>query len=119
LEARQEFRLPVRLESAADQGAGLALILEPFASPTEARLVAKLKQRFPRARVVAYAPLGGENVAAGIAATTGAAYEPVYHLDQARVILSLDADFLLEDRDAVRHAAPSPAGGARRRRATR
>ncbi|HSP99864.1 MAG TPA: 4Fe-4S dicluster domain-containing protein [Candidatus Dormibacteraeota bacterium] len=95
---------------AGDQGGGLAVILEPFASPTAVRLVTKLTRRFPRARVVAYAPVGGENVSAGIATATGTAYEPVYHLDQARVILSLDADILLEDRDAVRHARGFAAG---------
>jgi MoCo/4Fe-4S cofactor protein with predicted Tat translocation signal len=89
---------------AADQGASLAVVLEPSSSPTAARLVGALKRRFPSARIVAYAPLGDENVYAGIAAATGAVYEPVHHFEKARVILSLDCDFLLEDRDSVRHA---------------
>ncbi len=89
---------------AADQGASLAVVLEPFSSPTRARLVTELKRTFPRARVVAYAPLGDENVYAGIAAASGAVHEPVYHFDKARVIVSLDADFLLDDRDSVRQA---------------
>jgi molybdopterin-containing oxidoreductase family iron-sulfur binding subunit len=89
---------------ATDQGESLAVVLEPFSSPTQARLVDELKRTFPRAQVVAYAPLGDENVYAGIAAASGAVYEPVYHFDEARVIVSLDADFLLDDRDSVRHA---------------
>jgi MoCo/4Fe-4S cofactor protein with predicted Tat translocation signal len=89
---------------AADQGASLAVVLEPFSSPTRARLVAELKRTFPRARVVAYAPLGDENIYAGIAAASGAVHEPVYNFDKARVILSLDGDFLLEDRDSLRQA---------------
>jgi molybdopterin-containing oxidoreductase family iron-sulfur binding subunit len=89
---------------AADQGAGLAVVLEPVSSPTTAGLVARLKQRFPRARVVAYAPLGDENLHAGVAVATGGAYQAVHHFDRARVILSLDADFLLDNPDAVRHA---------------
>ena len=105
-----DYWKPLHEASAGEQGAGLAVILEPFASPTAQRLVSKLTQRFPRARVVAYAPLGGENVSAGIATAAGGAYEPVYHLDQAKVILSLDADFLLADRDAVRHARGFAAG---------
>ncbi len=68
---------PIHEGLAADQGAGLAVILEPSSSPTTARLVAALKRRFPNARIVAYAPLGDENVYAGIAAATGAVYEPV------------------------------------------
>src|SRR5262249_3505981 len=89
---------------ATDQGESLAVVLEPFSSPTKARLVDELKRTFPHARVVAYAPLGDENGYAGIAAASGSVYEPVYHLDKARVIVSLDADFLLDDRDSVRHA---------------
>ena len=89
---------------AADQGASLAVVLEPSSSPTAARLVAALKRSFPSARIVAYAPLGDENVYAGVAAATGALYEPVHHFDKARVILSLDCDFLLEDRDSLRYA---------------
>jgi molybdopterin-containing oxidoreductase family iron-sulfur binding subunit len=95
---------------AADQGGSLAVLLEPFSSPTEARLVAELKKSFPQARVVAYAPLGDESVYAGIAAASGAVYEPVYHFDKARVMVSLDADFLLDDRDSVRHARGFSAG---------
>ncbi len=89
---------------AADQGAGLAVLLEPFASPTKARLVDALKRRYPNARVVAYAPLGDESLYAGIQAATGSVVEPVHHVERARVILSLDADFLLVDADSVRHA---------------
>ena len=58
---------------AADQGASLAVLLEPFSSPTKARLVAALKRRYPSARVVAYAPLGNESVYAAITAAAGAA----------------------------------------------
>jgi molybdopterin-containing oxidoreductase family iron-sulfur binding subunit len=97
---------------AADQGASLAVLLEPFSSPTQARLVAELRRTFPQARVVAYAPLGDESVYAGIAAACGGVYEPVYHFDKARVILSLDADFLLDDRDSVRHARGFSSGRA-------
>jgi MoCo/4Fe-4S cofactor protein with predicted Tat translocation signal len=88
----------------ADQGASLAVLFEPFASPTKARLVAALKRRYPSARFVAYAPLGDESLYAGIEAATGSVVEPVHHLDRARVILSLDSDFLLVDPDSVRHA---------------
>ncbi|MBI2963283.1 MAG: TAT-variant-translocated molybdopterin oxidoreductase [Deltaproteobacteria bacterium] len=95
----------VSAELAPDQGAGLAVLLEPFASPTKARLVAALRRRYPKARVVAYAPLGDESLYEGIRAATGSVLEPVHHVDRARVILSLDADFLLADADSVRHAS--------------
>jgi molybdopterin-containing oxidoreductase family iron-sulfur binding subunit len=89
-------------EHAADGGAGLAIVAEPSTSPTEARLVDLLKKRFPQARVVTWAPLGNESRQAGLRAALGTDVEPVYQLDQARVILALDADFLMDDPDAIR-----------------
>jgi molybdopterin-containing oxidoreductase family iron-sulfur binding subunit len=89
---------------APDGGAGLAVVLEPAASPTQARLLDALRRRFPAARIVPYAPLGNEQVDAGLAAALGGPYEAVYHVDRARVLLALDADLLFDDRDAVRHA---------------
>ncbi len=94
----------IAAELAPDQGAGLALVCEPSTSPTQARLTDALTRRFPRLRLVTYAPLGGEQSDAGLAAALGGAYEPMYHVDQARVLLALDADLLFDDRDAVRHA---------------
>ncbi len=88
----------------ASQGEGLAVLSEPFSSPTRARISDRFRARFPKARWATYAPLGDESVYAGIRAATGDAYEPVYFFDRAKVILSLDSDFLFHDRDAVRHA---------------
>ena len=97
-------------EHASDGGAGLAIVCEPSSSPTEARLVDLLRKRFPQARIVGWAPLGEENRQAGLAAVAGTDVEPLYRLDQARVILSLDADFLQHDPDAIRLARDYAAG---------
>jgi len=101
---------PLHAEHVADSGAGLAIVAAPSTSPTEARLVTLLKQRFSQARVVTWAPLGNENRQAGLRAATGAEIEPVYALDQARVILSLDGDFLQDDPDAIRLTRAYSAG---------
>jgi molybdopterin-containing oxidoreductase family iron-sulfur binding subunit len=101
---------PLHDEHAADGGAGLAIVTEPSTSPTEARLLDLLKQRFAQARVVTWAPVGYESRQAGLRTATGAEVEPVYRLDQARVILSLDADFLLHDPDQIRLARAYAAG---------
>ncbi len=97
-------------EHSADGGVGLAIVCEPSTSPTEARVLALLKQRFPQARVVLWTPLADEHRAAGLRVATGAEVAPVYHLDRARVIVSLDADFLLHDPDAIRLAGDYAAG---------
>jgi molybdopterin-containing oxidoreductase family iron-sulfur binding subunit len=97
---------PIRDEHVANGGEGLALVCEPSSSPTEARLVAAFRKRFPKARVAVWAPLGEE----GRHDATGADVDTVYHLEHARVILALDADFLLHDRDHVRLAREFAAG---------
>ncbi len=93
-----------------DGGDGLAIVYEPSTSPTEARLVERVRGRFPHARILAWTPLVDENRAAGLRLATGAEVAPVYQLDRARVILSLDADFLLHDPDQIRLARDFAAG---------
>jgi MoCo/4Fe-4S cofactor protein with predicted Tat translocation signal len=88
---------------AADQGAGLAVVCEPFASPTQHRLVTLLRQQYPQARVIAWEPVGDENVHEGLTRAAGRPLLPLHHLDRARVILALDADLLLSDPEMIRH----------------
>ena len=97
-------------EFAGNGGDGLALLLEPSASPTEMRLLQLIRKRFPQARLVIWSPLAEEARQAGILTATGAEVEPMYRLDRARVILSLDADFLQHDPDAVRLTREYAAG---------
>jgi molybdopterin-containing oxidoreductase family iron-sulfur binding subunit len=92
----------------ADGGAGLGLLTQSFASPTLARLLAAFKARFPRAKVATYESVSDENVLAG---TRG--LEPMLHLDQADVIVALDADLLGGGANQVRHIAGFSAGRAR------
>ena len=93
-----------------DEGAGLALLSESFSSPTLALLKSAFQQRFPRAQWVTYEPTGAENVFDGLELATGQAYQPAYRFDRAKVILSLDADFLLSDTENVAHARGFAAG---------
>jgi len=88
----------------ADAGAGLAVLARPASSPTASRLAALVRDRFPRARWATYEPLGDENVHAGTENATGRDLQPVYHFERAKVILSLDADFLFTEREGVRNA---------------
>src|SRR5262249_50968342 len=85
---------PLHDEYGANGGDGLALVCEPSSSPTEARLQDAFGKRFPKARVVVWAPLGDESRHDA----TDPDVDVVYHLDHARVILALDAHFLLHDR---------------------
>jgi MoCo/4Fe-4S cofactor protein with predicted Tat translocation signal len=88
----------------ANGGGGLRILTETVLSPTlGAQLEALLKQ-LPQARWHQYQPLNNDNVYAGAEAAFGQAVEPIYLFDQANVVVSLDADFLLTMPGAVRNA---------------
>lgn len=79
---------------AAAEGAGLAFLAEESSSPTRARLLAKLRQRFPRAIWAEYEPVQDEAPAAAARAAFGQDVKPQHHFAKAKRVVSLDADFL-------------------------
>ncbi|HVR95098.1 MAG TPA: TAT-variant-translocated molybdopterin oxidoreductase [Thermoanaerobaculia bacterium] len=91
-------------------GAGLAVLAQPSASPTLFRLATALRQRFPQMLWATWEPVSDENALAGAALTTGQPLRTSYDLGAARVILSLDADLLLSENDAVAHGRGFIAG---------
>jgi MoCo/4Fe-4S cofactor protein with predicted Tat translocation signal len=86
---------------AANGGEGLAVLTASYASPTMARLADELRQRWPNARWVVYEPVGDDNVFTGLEQATGSACRPVYHLDRAKKVVALDADFLLTESESL------------------
>ncbi|MGH9870484.1 MAG: TAT-variant-translocated molybdopterin oxidoreductase [Candidatus Polarisedimenticolia bacterium] len=89
---------------AGSAGEGLAVVCEPFSSPTQARLAARFGERFPKARWITWAPCSDENADRGLAMAAGRPRAAMSHPKNADVILSLDADFLVSDPEAIRHA---------------
>ncbi len=85
-------------------GAGLAILCPPHTSPTEARLGEALRRRFPAARWVTWAPISEDNIFVGCEMATGVRCRPVHHLKEARVVLSLDSDFLGLEQESLRQA---------------
>ena len=86
---------------AATQGAGLRILTEPVTSPTLAEQIQTLLGTFPGAKWHQWDPVFGVQQTSGTAATTVSA---TYRLDQADVIVSLDADFLGSGPAALRAA---------------
>ena len=82
-------------------GEGLAVLSETFNSPTLARLKREFEKTFPRAKWVAWEPVSDENIYKGIELATGQVLQPVYDFGKAKVILSLDSDFLGTESEAV------------------
>src|SRR5687767_13133665 len=94
----------------ADGGAGLAVLSESFSSPTLARLATEFRTRYPKATWATYEAVSDENRLAGLRAATGRDVDQMLRMDQASVILALDADPLLTDPEMIRHARGFAAG---------
>ncbi len=88
---------------ASTGGEGLAVLTDPFGSPTLARLMGEFKKTFPKARFVSYEPVSDEQVFEGIRLATGTLHQPVYSLEKAKIVLSLNNDFVRTESDAVRN----------------
>ncbi len=78
----------------ASGGKGAALLVEAVTSPTVKAQLAALRTRYPELRVYRHDPLGAVSGETAARALFGKALVPVYRLDRADTILSLDADFL-------------------------
>ena len=86
------------------QGKGIRILTETITSPTLGAQFKSIQQRFPAAKWIQYEPLGAHNVRAGTRLAFGQYANPIYKLDAADVIVSLDADFFGVMQGSVRHA---------------
>ena len=71
---------------------GVAVLVGALTSPTAARLLARLQAK--GAKLYSHEPAGRGNVTKAVAAVTGKAGVPVYDFSKAKVVISLDSDFL-------------------------
>ena len=86
------------------QGAGLRILTETITSPALADQLKSILRDLPLARWHQYEPVNHDNAAAGSQLAFGEMIEPIYHLETADVILSLDGDFLMWGAGALRYA---------------
>ena len=75
-------------------GRGLRILTESVTSPTLADQLHALLERYPGARWHQYQPINRDNAYEGSRLAFGEVLEARYRFDQARVVLSLDSDFL-------------------------
>src|SRR5580658_4809212 len=85
-------------------GAGFSILTETITSPSLAAQIKAVMARFPQAKWHQYEPVGRDNVRAGAQMAFGKPVNTVYKLDQADVIVSLDADFINCGPGHVRYA---------------
>jgi molybdopterin-containing oxidoreductase family iron-sulfur binding subunit len=88
----------------AVKGAGLRILTGVVTSPSLSDQIRSVLARFPQAKWHQYEPVNRDAVREGAKLAFGEYVNPVYHLDQAEVIVSLDADFLTVGPGAVRYA---------------
>ena len=93
----------MRNQFSLDGGKGLAVISRSESSPTFKRLYRAFQKAFPNSRWVVYEPVSDELIFKGIKAATGKTLLPVCHIDRAKVIVALDADFLGLESESVRY----------------
>ncbi|MGE0393585.1 MAG: TAT-variant-translocated molybdopterin oxidoreductase, partial [Vicinamibacterales bacterium] len=86
------------------QGAGIRILSETVSSPTLAWQIRELLTRFPSAKHVQYESAGRHSAREGSRLAFGEYVDVHYAVENADVIVSLDADFLCAGPDALRHA---------------
>ncbi|HSB61612.1 MAG TPA: TAT-variant-translocated molybdopterin oxidoreductase, partial [Vicinamibacteria bacterium] len=89
-------------EQKGKQGAGLRFLTGTVTSPTLGAQMDEVMAEFPEARWHRYEAAGRESVRAGAVLAFGEPLEAHYRLDQADVVLSLEADFVASGPDSLR-----------------
>jgi len=89
----QAFRGPFNSQKAL-QGAGIRVLTQTTSSPTLADQMRSFLKGYPSAKWHVYEPINRDSANAGAQLAFGQPVETQYKLENADVILSLDADFL-------------------------
>ncbi|MGH7439226.1 MAG: TAT-variant-translocated molybdopterin oxidoreductase, partial [Polyangiaceae bacterium] len=77
-----------------DQGSKLRVLMPPTISPSVVRMRTALLRRFPRARVHTWSAISDSNAREGAKIAFGLPLVTLHQYEKARVIVSLDSDFL-------------------------
>ena len=91
-------------------GEGLAFLAESSTSPSRARLQKIIAQKFPKSKWFTYDAIDSGIHQRAATQAFGQPVKPVFHFDKAKVILSLDCDFLGGEDDAHNHIRKFAAG---------
>jgi MoCo/4Fe-4S cofactor protein with predicted Tat translocation signal len=97
----------IRAALAAQQplgGAGVRILTESVSSPTLAAQIRDVLARFPAAKWHQWDPVSRDNARAGSRLAFGQYVDAQYRLQDADVIVALDADFLAFGPGSLRHA---------------
>jgi molybdopterin-containing oxidoreductase family iron-sulfur binding subunit len=95
---------------AANSGEGLAFLTESSTSPSRARLQKIIAQKFPKSQWFTHDAIDSGIHQRAATQAFGQPVKPVFHFDKAKVILSLDCDFLGGEDDSHNHIRSFAAG---------
>ncbi len=99
-EAAVDFLKQFSARAAAAGGRGLSFLLERNTSPSRARLQKLISQKFPKAKWYVYEPIDLDIHRRAATAAFGQSVTPSFRYDKAKVIVSLDCDFIGAEEDA-------------------
>jgi MoCo/4Fe-4S cofactor protein with predicted Tat translocation signal len=87
----------------APTGVGLYILTETITSPSLGAQLQKLLKQFPQAKWHQYEPCHRDSTLEGARLAFGKPVNPVYRINRANVIVSLDSDFLVSGPGHVRY----------------
>ena len=110
----QHLRGALDLEKGrASRGGGIRLLTGSLTSPSLEAQIQAFLAAWPGARWVSHEAVSRDHVRAGSLLAFGEVVEPQYRLDQADVVVTLDADLVTEGPANVRHDPRARRRGAR------
>ncbi|HUC85916.1 MAG TPA: TAT-variant-translocated molybdopterin oxidoreductase [Candidatus Acidoferrales bacterium] len=95
---------------AANQGEGLAILAESSTSPSRDRLQKVVARKFPKSQWFTYDAIDSGIHQRAATRAFGQPVKPIFQFDKAKVILSLDCDFLGGEDDGHNHIRRFAAG---------
>ncbi|HLP77788.1 MAG TPA: TAT-variant-translocated molybdopterin oxidoreductase, partial [Candidatus Paceibacterota bacterium] len=100
-EAAFDFLKELSASAQANGGQGLAFLLERNTSPSRARLQKLIAQKFPKAKWFIHEAIDTDINRRAASQAFGASVKPYFKYDQAKVIVSLDCDFIGAEEDVA------------------
>ena len=102
-EVAMDFLTEISKKFSANQGAGLAFLMEPGNSPSRERLQQLIAGVMPKAGWFTHDPVDSGAHAAAATEFFGQPVTPTFRFDKANVIVSLDCDFLGSEDEVHNH----------------
>ncbi|MBT5061804.1 MAG: TAT-variant-translocated molybdopterin oxidoreductase [Verrucomicrobia bacterium] len=86
-----------------NKGKGLHFLVQPTSSPSRNRLETMIREQLPEAKWHGHEPVDFRNASKASVKSFGKALRPMPHFDKAKVIFSLDNDFLGAEQESYSH----------------